>query len=327
MRCSRTASGTGRPRRGRRRPSPWRRPCAAWPGTSRTRRVRPASGGRPQARRNASVEPLRGVVAGLAHQPRGERLGASAGELRVQQHERLQRHRRRRALAAGGHDRGRVEQLEERDHLRAALLEVDRSLVGAVGLSRQSRPTPSRGALARNVWPAGARSSSPEMASIASRIGFGIEPAQREARQQAVVRIDGVEPSRAARCVWRYTADVRMSRCIALTLQPRTDELRGEVVEQFGVRRLRPGNAEVVGRGDDAGAEVVLPDAVDHDAGEERVLRRRDPVRERGAAARGDAARWPRLDAIACSSACRAQPARRARTSSPGWSCWPRFSR
>ena len=44
------------------------------------------------------------------------------------------------------------------------------------------------------------------------------------------------------------------------------------------------------------GAEVVLPDAVDHDPGEQRVLRRRDPVRERGAAAGRDAARRPRLD-------------------------------
>src|SRR5262245_7469733 len=39
-------------------------------------------------------------------------------------------------------------------------------------------------------------------------------------------------------------------------------QLRGQPVEQFGVRRQRPHPTEVVGRIDNAAAEVILPDAV-----------------------------------------------------------------
>ena len=53
------------------------------------------------------------------------------------------------------------------------------------------------------------------------------------------------------------------------------------------MRGLRAGSAEVVGSGDDPGAEVMLPNAVDHDPREERVLGGSDPVCERGTAAGG----------------------------------------
>jgi hypothetical protein len=52
-----------------------------------------------------------------------------------------------------------------------------------------------------------------------------------------------------------------------------SDELGGEVVEELGVGRGLAHRAEVVGGADEAFAEVVLPDAVDHDAGEEGVAR------------------------------------------------------
>src|SRR5262249_8449484 len=58
------------------------------------------------------------------------------------------------------------------------------------------------------------------------------------------------------------------------------DELRGEPVEQFWVRRLLAELAEVVGRGDDAAAEMVLPKAVDDHAGRQRIIFRGDPVGE-----------------------------------------------
>src|SRR4029453_8600033 len=47
---------------------------------------------------------------------------------------------------------------------------------------------------------------------------------------------------------------------------------RGQPVQQLRVRRLVPLEAEVVGGADDAAAEVVLPDAVDHHPGGEGVL-------------------------------------------------------
>ena len=46
------------------------------------------------------------------------------------------------------------------------------------------------------------------------------------------------------------------------------------------------GGSEVVERADDAGAEVVLPHAIDHDARRERMLRLDQPTGEREASAR-----------------------------------------
>ena len=55
-------------------------------------------------------------------------------------------------------------------------------------------------------------------------------------------------------------------------------ELDREPVEQFRVRGPFAADAEVVGRAHQALAEVPLPDAVDDDAGRERVVRRGDPL-------------------------------------------------
>ena len=51
------------------------------------------------------------------------------------------------------------------------------------------------------------------------------------------------------------------------------DELGGEPIEQFGMRRVAAHRAEIVRRGDDALAEVILPEAIDDDAGRERIDR------------------------------------------------------
>ena len=60
-------------------------------------------------------------------------------------------------------------------------------------------------------------------------------------------------------------------------------EFRGEAVEQFGVGGGIAG-ADVVDRFDDAVAQHVRPHSVRIAAGEVRILRRRDPLRGRGAA-------------------------------------------
>ena len=66
----------------------------------------------------------------------------------------------------------------------------------------------------------------------------------------------------------------------ALTSQPCVHEVDGEPVEQFGVAGVLALGAEVGGRGDDAGAEEDLPEAVHFDAGGERMLGHRDPLGE-----------------------------------------------
>ena len=59
--------------------------------------------------------------------------------------------------------------------------------------------------------------------------------------------------------------------------QPSFDELRGEPVEQLGMRRRLAHDAEVVRRAHQAFAEVVVPDAIDDDAGGQRMLRAGEP--------------------------------------------------
>ncbi|MFM1944029.1 MAG: hypothetical protein RI897_3011 [Verrucomicrobiota bacterium] len=62
------------------------------------------------------------------------------------------------------------------------------------------------------------------------------------------------------------------------------DEFGGEPVEEFRVSGRDAVGAEVTGGGGDAGAEGVVPEAVDEDAGGEWVLGVGDPVGELGAA-------------------------------------------
>ena len=69
------------------------------------------------------------------------------------------------------------------------------------------------------------------------------------------------------------------------------DELRGEVVEQLRVRGLVAEATEVVHGRDEAAPEEVVPDAVDHDASGERVLRGGDGLGE-GEAGREEGLEW-----------------------------------
>jgi hypothetical protein len=62
-------------------------------------------------------------------------------------------------------------------------------------------------------------------------------------------------------------------------------EIRSEEVEELGVRGFAAEAAEVVGGGDDAAAEDVVPEAVDDDAGGERIVMAGDAVGEFEAAA------------------------------------------
>ena len=89
------------------------------------------------------------------------------------------------------------------------------------------------------------------------------------------------------------------------------DELGRQPVEQLGVRRRLALDAEVLGRLDQARAEMVLPDPVDGHAGRQRVVGTSQPARQAEAVARRaggqrrQARRDARLDLLALCPACR----------------------
>ena len=57
-------------------------------------------------------------------------------------------------------------------------------------------------------------------------------------------------------------------------------ELAGQPVEQFAVRRTPAIEPQVVRRLDDPGAKMIMPHAIDHHAGKQRILFGCDPVRQ-----------------------------------------------
>src|SRR5207247_5355248 len=64
-------------------------------------------------------------------------------------------------------------------------------------------------------------------------------------------------------------------------------EFTGEPIEEFGMRRSRATRAEIARRGHETPTEMMLPEAVDQDAGGERVGRTGKPVGKRRSPARG----------------------------------------
>ena len=80
---------------------------------------------------------------------------------------------------------------------------------------------------------------------------------------------------------------MRISRCIALMLQPRATNSLASQSSSSGWLGGCPGRAEVVGRGDDPFAEVVQPDPVDHHARGQRMAGLGEPFREGQPAAAG----------------------------------------
>ena len=71
------------------------------------------------------------------------------------------------------------------------------------------------------------------------------------------------------------------------------------MVEQLGVRWPLAEGAEVARGRNQPRTEMVLPDAIDHDAGEERVVRGGDPAGEGQPAPRADLSGRPAVDAKA----------------------------
>ena len=108
----------------------------------------------------------------------------------------------------------------------------------------------------------------------------------RAAGEQRVVRV----ARRAARPAPATTAgtwrDGTISRCSALTSQPRSMNVARQPVEQLGMGRQPPLAAEVLRRRDQAAAEEHLPDAVHGDARGQRVAAIGQPAGQAEAVAR-----------------------------------------
>src|SRR5438128_1456357 len=68
------------------------------------------------------------------------------------------------------------------------------------------------------------------------------------------------------------------------------DELNGQPIEQLGMRWTVTLAPEVICRGDDASAEVSLPEAIHHHAREQRLTLRRHPQSQRLAPLRNERA-------------------------------------
>ena len=102
--------------------------------------------------------------------------------------------------------------------------------------------------------------------AVADRLGF--ESARRVPPPQAILRV-GFEVG-GARLVRLHVDGAGHDQLVdRFELPAVLDQLAGEIIEQLGMRRRIALDAEIVRRADDAAAHVVLPEAIDDDAGEE----------------------------------------------------------
>jgi hypothetical protein len=97
---------------------------------------------------------------------------------------------------------------------------------------------------------------------------FRVEAAWGEAPEVAIFGIggEGIGMGRAALLIGGTEHDLIMERFEAPVV---ADEFLGEEVEEFGVGRAFSLETEIAGGIDEATAEVMVPDAVDDDPGEE----------------------------------------------------------
>ena len=133
--------------------------------------------------------------------------------------------------------------------------------------------------------------------AVADRLG-GQPRASGRARAAGCPDRARAIPAGACDDCWNV-ADVTISRCSAFTSQPLVHEPAGQPVEQLGMRRQPALAAEVLLRRDDAAAEVHPPDAIDGDAGGQRIVAVRSAsARGRGGCAAGPSGNGGRLAGV-----------------------------
>ena len=116
-----------------------------------------------------------------------------------------------------------------------------------------------------------AGSTLPETATCVARLAL---QTRRFAPQQVISRPRGAAFSRVVGVhgrIWQYAADVTMSLCICLRLQPRSTNSTASQSSMPGAS-VSAERAEVVGRADEAVAEVVLLQPVHHHARHQWVV-------------------------------------------------------
>ena len=185
----------------------------------------------------------------------------------VEQGQRLRRHVGGVAAAAAAERHRRIEGGQERIQRVAHHLDVDAApgLAAADRLAVQARIQAARHA----------------QDGVADR--FGLKPAHAPVAEQLVVRIRRAAAGLALEgLAGEQQAQQGLDRTAAVDEAPR------QQVEQFRMRRRRTELAEIVGGGDQAAAEDVVPEAVDDDPRGQRVgLQIGDPLRQLQAAAAG----------------------------------------
>ena len=254
-------------------------------------------------------------------QPPGEPLGLLVGELAVEQAKRLRGDGRRVADRAARVGVGRVVGRQDRHQQRPLHVDVDAPpgrFVGGRCLPAVARNRLAGQHLAGNRR-ADARPARLEIQAAADgqdRVAdlLGRQPAHREPPEPAVARVLGQARRRRPR---RHAVGAREQDQPVHPLDPpaAVHELGGQPVEQFGMRRRLAELAEVVGRGHDAPAEVVLPEPVDHAPGPSSGC-------ARSVSHSASARRLPGPDVNVCMRARPGSRGRPARPSGrPGWGC------
>ena len=250
---------------------------------------------------------------GLLHAIR-EQLRLPQHELVVQQRQRLRRHRRDIAPAAADVLIRQIEDLEHGEGQTALAIHVDAAppdrrdrpprlfqmpfVIDFEDLRRQMRERPAgrpsarfnRAARRQDRCRARSRRRAAGCGSATDTLFVGI-----------FRHIGGVvELRRHLVGLRRHDQPVHL-----LDAPAAVHELDRQPVEQLRMRRLLAHLAEVIERRHDAAAEMMMPDAIDDHARGQRIVRRRQPLRQRPPAARrcgrrpaesrsADCRRWPR---------------------------------
>ena len=212
-------------------------------------------------------------------QPAGPDVGLSEHERVVQQRQGLGGHVRHVAPALRHLAAGEIERAEELRRLHQVVLDVDAAAAVAVERAGEQAAVGIL-LLAKRL--------------DAHPVQRAVEPARRgQDRNRESPRPPAAGPDNAASSRfcgsislrrgggWLASWKVRVSTSDAdqpLHRPAFLDERGGQVVEQLGVRRQFADVAEVVDRADQAGAEQMMPDAVDHHPRRQRIVGAGDPL-------------------------------------------------
>src|SRR5208283_161932 len=235
------------------------------------------------------------VPADLVDDPAGERLRPAEDDVAVDERQSLQRGRRHIALAVDllrvrhveGFEQG-IGQAAPSEDVKAAARIVLRVLRGGPRRIRIEIAAPGEvswdwreHARAADLLVELAGSDEDRVANL-----FRLETLAREHRDKLAVGIGLGDFLAGVRrlAIGGGKQNLAMQILHVPTIR---HESGSQVVEQLLIARLVARLAEIADRGDDALAEILVPDTVDEDARRQWIARAHEPVGERGAPTRG----------------------------------------